>query len=405
MIVLPDRNIPRARFLMPVFDKEWRTPSQAKPKDQFGNDVFRTRFRINAKSNDGVVIWSGWFDDRADFDAFLWAIACGTLKQERALWDLPTPNWQPWMGELLSYEFATVSIITSTSASNQTYDVPYDYNTTGSSVETIGGGGSGGATNSSSGAASRTASGGGGGAWNKATDVSLAAGGTATFFIGVAKTGTAFTTGDTSRAGTAGSDTWFNGTTLAGSSVGSKAGGGGGAAAGSSTGGAGGVGSSGIGTSSNNGGRGGNNPTNPANQTASGGGGAGGESGAGVQGVDNSTDSTGSNGGAGNNNTAGGGTAGTGANDPSTAAGDGGTGTNIYSASTIGSGGGGGGLRSKAAGSIRAGNAGDYGAGGGGMASGQGTCNCTNGSGGQGIIVITYTPIFKPSFNMPMLGM
>jgi hypothetical protein len=84
MIILPDKNIPRAKFLMPVHSKEWRTPSLAQPKDVFGNENV-TKFRINAKSNDGVVVWSGWFDDREDFDAFLHAIVLGTLKSKTTL--------------------------------------------------------------------------------------------------------------------------------------------------------------------------------------------------------------------------------------------------------------------------------------------------------------------------------
>src|SRR3954452_20877814 len=107
MLILPDRNIPRARFLLPVAACEWRTPSRALPKDQFGNEN-RTRFRLRARLDNGRVGWCGWFDDRSDADAFLWAIATDTLRYERELWRLPSPWWDAGIGPDVAYDFTTV---------------------------------------------------------------------------------------------------------------------------------------------------------------------------------------------------------------------------------------------------------------------------------------------------------
>ena len=84
MIILPDKNIPRAKFLMPVAKKEWMIPSLSKPKDQFGNED-RTYFRIRAFTNDGKICWNGLYEDRDDFDAVLFAIAEGTLKYQKEI--------------------------------------------------------------------------------------------------------------------------------------------------------------------------------------------------------------------------------------------------------------------------------------------------------------------------------
>lgn len=52
MIILPDKNIPRAKFLMPQHKSEWRTSSQAQLKDQFGNENVKM-FRVVARLRDG----------------------------------------------------------------------------------------------------------------------------------------------------------------------------------------------------------------------------------------------------------------------------------------------------------------------------------------------------------------
>lgn len=218
MIILPDHNVPRAKFLMPVLDKEWRTPSLTQPKDQFGNEN-TTRFRIRAKSNDGTVIWTGFFSDRDDFDAFLYSIAIGTLKQEKVLWNLPTPNWQPYLDEIISYDFAGIINLTTPTASLQTWNKPSDWTNT-NIIETIGGGGGGASVyyDGFSGAGFLIDGGAGGGAYSKITNLSL--GSTASYQIG--KGGDRQNINNT--LNTLGGDSWFNGSTLAGSSVGSKGG-------------------------------------------------------------------------------------------------------------------------------------------------------------------------------------
>ena len=65
-------------FLPEIPDWQWRTSSQAQPKDEFGNEN-KTRFHISARLNDGHLVWRGWFDDRYEADAFLYAIATDTL--------------------------------------------------------------------------------------------------------------------------------------------------------------------------------------------------------------------------------------------------------------------------------------------------------------------------------------
>ncbi|MCZ7659184.1 MAG: hypothetical protein M5U07_15630 [Xanthobacteraceae bacterium] len=136
MIILPDHAI--ARVLPPLAECDWRTPSQARPKDAAGNEN-RTRFRLTARLHDGHIAWRGWFDDRDDADAFLWALATGSLRHERALWRLSMPAWHSDLGQELAYEFATVSFLTSPTGSNQTWNVPSDWNSANNHVETIGG--------------------------------------------------------------------------------------------------------------------------------------------------------------------------------------------------------------------------------------------------------------------------
>ena len=297
MIILPDKNICATKFLMPVPKNQWMPSSQAIPKDQFGNDCVRTRFRVRAKLNDGFVKWIGWFDDRDDMDAFLWAIAKGTLKYEKHLWDLCLPNWNPDIGEELSYDFYTVINLTGpTPGSNQTYTRPVDWNATNNVVWTIGGGG-GGRRQATSGVAG--AGGAGGGACSGRANINIAA--TATYQIGTAGVGgTAQST-----SGTAGGDTWFNGTSLADSGVSSKGvGAKGGSGSTGSTGAAGGVAASGFGTSLFSGGTGGNGQG--TNGAGGGGGGAAGQNAAGGNGT-NGASGNGGNGGAGNGGIGGGG--------------------------------------------------------------------------------------------------
>lgn len=403
VIILPDRNIPRAKFLMPVFDKEWRTPSLAQPKDQFGNEN-TTKFKVSAKSNDGVVIWTGWFNDRADFDAFLWAIAIGTLKQERTLWDLPTPNWQPYLGEIISYEFATTTFLTTPVNTNQSYTMPSDFNRDNNNIQAIGGGGSGGGAGSTS---SSRASGGGGGAWNRTNNVPAVRNAVEYYRIGGGGASITIVSPTTGLFnGNPGGDTWFSINNAAPTSTSegvlAKGGGGGNAASNAlASGGAGGVGSSGIGTSSFNGGNGGDVNNNLA---ATGGGGAAGPNGAGASGVSTTSGSTGTAGGRGDNNTGGVGTAGAytfAGNSVTTNAGNG---SEIQASPAYGSGGGSGGSGGTQRG--QSGNGGLYGGASGG-ARGSATDGVYVGSGRQGLLWITYEPLtrFGQPYNMPNLGL
>lgn len=367
------------KILLPVPETEWRAPSRSQPKDQFGNEN-RTKFRIRGRLSDGQINWVGWFDDREEADEFLWAVVNGTLRQEPALWRLPVPNWHPDFGAELSYEFATVVFLTTTTGSNQTYTSPSNWNNSSNTIEVIGAGGGGGLGNGLG-----HGTGGGGGEYGKTTNFSFATPGTTTATYQLGTGGIAVTGGILS--GNAGGDTWFNGTTQAGATLGAKGGLGGAAGTGSQSGGSG--GSGGVGTTHKAGGRGGN-MTGTTGNGASGGGGAGGSTAAGSQGVDSASTATNTQtgGGAGDGGSGGaGGAAGTNA---------GGNGTEWDASHGSGGGGGGGG-----AGGTNGGAGGNYGGGGGGSS----TTTNTTGAGKQGIIVITYTPKLIYGFNQPMLGM
>lgn len=365
MLILPAPYQPKV--LMPVPVQQWRTPSLAQPKDQFGNENC-TRFRITARLHDGHIVWRGWFDDRDDADAFFTAIIRASVLGDpvpRELWDLPSPGWQPGMGELLEYDFATLVFLTTTTGSNQTYTSLADWNNLSNKIETIGAGGGGGRITSGSG---RHATGGGGGAWNKVVNFSFATPGTttATYQLGTAGTGGA--------SATDGGDSWFNATTLAGSSVGSKGGAKGKSdTAASTAGGIGGLGASGIGTSSHDGGDGGA-ATGSGTTTATGGGGAAGSSG---DGNDGGASSSASPSAGGSGDAGSGGSAGAGGS-PGV---DGGAGAEWDPSHGSGGGGGGGSTGN-------GGNGGNYGA-----ASGGATSGVTAFNAAQGIVVLTYTPV------------
>lgn len=258
----------------------------------------------------------------------------------------------------------TIDLTTTTGA--QTWTVPADWNNTSNTIEVIASGGGGGTP-----AGAGSGSGGGGGGYSKITNLALTPGATVNFF---GSTGGA--------ANTAGPDAWFNGASLAASSVGAK---GGGAGAGNSAGGAGGASASGIGTVKFSGGAGGTG--NPTNSGGGGGGAAsaagnGGNGGPGLGGFSTAggvggTSGAGLAGGAGGANT---GTAGS----------PGAPGVDLVAAGRgSGSGGGGAGV-GVSPGGIQAGGAGGlYGAGGGG-GSGDTSGNGAGGVGGQYIIRITY---------------
>lgn len=194
-------------------------------------------------------------------------------KTPSGLWFLSIPQWYG-MHRLFFLEGMPVAmqdLLTGTSASNQTYTSNANWNNRLNYVSTIAGGGAG-----AIGASTTTGGGGGGGgAYNRINNLTFATPGTTTASytvqVGLLHGGTF--------PGTA-PDTWFNGTTLAGSSVGCK-GGVSPATSTTATGGTGGLASAGVPTTSppgQNGGAAGNGASATA---GGGGGGAGGPSGAG----------------------------------------------------------------------------------------------------------------------------
>lgn len=353
-----------SRVLMPVPERQWREPSEAQSKDQFGNQNC-TRFRLTARLNDGFVRWRGWFDSRDDADAFLFALAMQIIDGTPVpveMWRLPSPWWHPDIGEGLTYDFATLTFLTSPTGSNQTFTSPADWGNSQNTVETLGGGGQGPSTGNI------TASGGGGGEYRTlgalGANFTFAAPGitTATYQIGAVN----------------GGQSWWNASTFGASTLGSNGGSAGTTSAGASaSGGAGGTG--GVGGTGNAGGRGGNVSGN-THSSASGGGGAGGGIGAGNNGADitNPGGNTSGNGGTGDAGSGGAGGVGAGTG--------GGLGTEWDG--THGSGGGGAGNSGGGSGS-----GGNYG-GGGGSNTGLGGV----GTGSSGIIVLTYTPFKRGAF-------
>lgn len=367
---------------MPVPKKEWMPSSQSIPKDQWGNDGIKIQFCVSARLSDGFVKWRGIFDDRDDFDNFLFALFKGTLKYEKYLWGLCCPNWSPDIGEQLSYDFATFITISSPTGSAQTYNRPVDWQNSGTAY-TIGGGG-GGRRQATTGVAG--AGGAGGGAFAlKSVFIS-----SATFNYQIGAFGAGATTAATS--GGNGGNTWINTvpaasqpTTLA-QGVLAVGGSGSTGAAGA----AGGAAASCLGTTTFSGGTGG--AGQGTNGAGGGGGGAGGQNAAGGNGTAGAS-GNGGNGGAGNGAVGGGGAGAT----PD--GGTGGNGTNFNG--TIGSGGGaGGGGSATTAGGV----GGNYGAGGGGGRT-TSSGSASGGNGSQGIIWLFYEPYVSLRNNIPMLGM
>lgn len=380
MLIIPNLYNYDYKFLMPVKKTEWMPSSQSIEKDLMGNTDL-TCFCVKAKIDDGFVVWKGLFYSREDFDAFLYALMKGTLKNEKYLWSLSTPNWHPEIApeEHLRYEFATYVYLTSSPGTNVTYTKPADWKPR-NTIHTIGAGGAGGITNAGGGPGGRV-SGGGGGAYSSIIGFSFGGASTTTRQVGAAA------------ASTAGGDTWFGGTTFALSSVGAKGGAAGVGTGGASNpgGGTGGAAASCIGSLAYDGGSSGSLST----AGASGGGGAAGPYGAGNDSNNISSLWSASNGGSGG---AGFGGAGGVVASPPVAAG---AGTEFSTSPAYGSGGGGAGENSY---NTNPGNqtGGAYGGGGGGTRSE--TTGAVSPAGGQGLIVIVYSPVTYWN-NNPMLGM
>lgn len=265
-----------------------------------------------------------------------------------------------------------------TTTGANTWTVPSDWSST-NTIETIGGGASGAAVDRVD-----SAGGGGGGAYSKITNLTLTPSSSVDYTVGIG--GAAVAAHTAQLDGNSGGDTWFNGATLAASSVGAKGGTKGTHGAIGTGGGAGGLAADGVGTTKNSGGNGAPSISPPF--VAGGGGGAAGPNG---NGNNAPTDGT-SNGGSGDNGS--GGSAGSGNPGAGGAAGNGGNGTE-WDASH-GSGGGGGGSGYTESSSPTGGSGGNYGAGGG-SADAGGNIGATSGAGIQGIIVITYTPAVTSS--------
>ena len=396
MIILPDKNIVRTKFLVPVPESSWRTPSQAQYKDQFGNEN-KTVFIITAILNDGHGVWHGIFESRSDFDAFLWAIKTKKLKTHKELWSLPTPAWTPDVGTELTYEFATATRLTTPTGSLQTYNVPIDWNNNSNVIQCIGGGGSGGWSGA---VGQRLATGGGGGAYSRAINQTLAQG-TTSYQIG---TGGASRT--TAGAGTAGGNTWFGGTTQAASKCGANGGSGGNFSNSQTTlaGGAGGTVTGAIGSVTFAGGAGGAMTSTAVASVATGGGGAAGYTANGSAGVSTASDAP-TAGGAGSGGA--GGTGGTGAVGAGAQAGGTGvdlTGNLFLYAVIAGSGGGGGGDRgADAIDNSSSGAGGIYGGGSGAVTKNTGFGGTmTASAGGNGVVVVSYQSNGALGGNMPL---
>ena len=373
MIILPDRNIPRAKFLMPVHKRHWITPSASQFKSVFGHENGKYNFIIKAKRKNKIV-WQGTFEDREDFDIFLHSIATGNIKYDKFVQSLPTPIWDPSLLTDVVYEFVTT--ITLTSSNTSPLNRPVDWNNSSNYIWCWGGGG-GGSRGNNTGVAGR--GGGGGGGFSYAQNITFN-NPTIPFSHGTAGPGA--TTLNT--AGTAGGDAWIGdgASSIANCAVGAKGGG----AANTQAGSAGGQAASGVGNfAKSSGGTGGSGQA--TNGAGGGGGGAAGYGGDGGNGT-NGASGNGGDGGVGGN----GGGAGATAN--------GGTGGNGTLNPPTGGGGGGGGSGTPGNG----GPGGSYGAGGGGGGTASGG-SASGGSGQQGAIYILYEPFNHVWTNMPMLGM
>lgn len=287
----------------------------------------------------------------------------------------------------------TVVFLTTTSGSNQTWDVLADWNSADNLVETIASGASGGVSRgASSNSVTRRASGGGGGGYSGEPNITLTPSGSATYRLSDGGPGVATSGANQSINGNNGADAWFNGTTLAGASVGAKGGlaGVGDVGNSSTSGGDGGASDDGVGTTKTSGGRGGNLGSTSAGARASGGGGAGGPTSNGGNGGDSGSATVATSGGDGGSPNGGSGSSGSTSTTGSTA---GGSGTTFQSGPNRGTGGGSGARVASETNATRtSGAGGNFGGGSGGAATrntGGTTGNATSGNGGPALIVIT----------------
>lgn len=403
MIIIPDRTIPRAKVLLPQPASEWRTSSQAQPKNSLGQETV-CRFTVTARTAPfGKVVWRGWFDDREDFDIFLWASVTGNLRHDRYIQRLPRPEWHPGLIEApLWWEHHVWWFITGPLyPTTTTWPIPPDCTgisgLSGEFLDAIGSGGSGGARHQLFGTSRGV--GGGGGAWARVTTLSLTP--SATLNTSVPSGGAGITSNATGIDGNNGADCWANKTAAsapASTADGVLAKGGLKGPFGNGTavnGGLGGASGSCIGASANSGGRGGN-VTVTTGADSTGGGAAASLNGVGGAGVDNANTSV---------------LPSAGGSVPSGAAGSagvtgsasspGGDGTEYDS--THGSGAGSGSTVNTG----NSGRGGNYGGGAGGYASGNNTAANT-GNAGPALLAFAYTPTggaaVKHFPNLAMMG-
>lgn len=391
MIILPDRSISRSKFLVPVPKKEWVLPSDFTYRDDFGNLGIRTKFFITGRLDDGHKVWSTEFEDREDFDAFLYALHAGTLKTEKSLWKLPTNEWHDGLNEGIKYEFTTGIFYTIQGAGS--FTVPTDWNSNQNVIYCIGGGGHGCATQTST--VNAKATGGGGGECRAIQNYSVAKGTVISTYVAYTTGNTSLSWGGTSSysPGNDGQNTTFNVTTVV-----ANGGKGGQGTTGTGTVAAVNGGSGGTGTYGSNGGDGGS--------VTAAGGASGGGGGAGVAFISSSTNATTvagtSSATVSVSNSAG--LGGQGAGGAGGVSSPGADGSNSYN---NGGNGGNGNTMSNASGS--GGDGGQYGAGGGGCAARSVSTNGTSTSGGngkQGMISIVYTPGNLFGFgNPPVMGL
>jgi len=168
MIILPDRNIPKYNVLMPYKKELWSSSQSIVYNPGAPSDII---YIVNARLDDGYVIWRGEFLDREDFDAFLFSLNRGTLPYERELWNLSYPNWSPYIGENLKYDFLTRTFLTTPINTNLSYTLPIDWSSN-NTIDIIGSGGGGGSTNvPASITTNRLAQGGQGGSFGRASKI------------------------------------------------------------------------------------------------------------------------------------------------------------------------------------------------------------------------------------------
>jgi IPT/TIG domain len=176
MIILPDRNIARAKFLMPILYREWRP--------QLKTTVFQY-WIAQAYRADHSMLWRGFFEDREDADAFMWALATGDIRYDRYLRQLPTYDHEFDLGMLddPSISYNMVSMI-GIGPSSGNWGVPGDCNgisgKPGEYIDCIAAGGAGGV---GAGPLAKC-TGGGGGGFARIYSVNLQPGGAYPYGVG-----------------------------------------------------------------------------------------------------------------------------------------------------------------------------------------------------------------------------